>query len=210
MELDQWKEIWQADMPSVTTDSQKLRALLDKKSGSPVARMRSNLNAELWIIITTYGAAILFYFFAFDGRMHEISWFMLVIGGFFVAYYISKRKLLREMEDLSSHVKSNLEKQVRSLEQYIRVYLVGGTALVPLSMLFFGWLLYTKARYISPGNIFFPSEQNPMWKVMMAWSVLTIITTIVMYYINKWYVRKLYGRHVEKLREVLAEMKGDD
>ncbi|MCU0381242.1 MAG: hypothetical protein MUE58_08640 [Chitinophagaceae bacterium] len=210
MELDQWKEIWQADTSATHTDHQILRALLDKKSGSPVEKMKRNLNAELWLIIISYGAAILFYFFAFNGRMIEISWFMLMVGAFFIVYYIRKRKLLREMEDLSSHVKSNLEKQVHSLETYIRIYLVGGTALIPISMLFFGWLMYTKSRFISPGNILFPSEQNPLWKVLAAWFMLTALITVVMYYINKWYVRKLYGRHVENLKAVLDEMKGDD
>jgi Flp pilus assembly protein TadB len=210
MELDQWKEIWQAEPPAKPTDSQKLRALLDKKSGSPVARMKRNLNAELWIILLTYGAAVIFYFFAFDGRMHEISWFMLFIGGFFVAYYLRKQKLLRELEHLNRQVKSNLERQVDSLERYIRFYLVSGTALVPFSMLFFGWLLHSKARGITTDNIFFPSAYNPLWKAIMAWTALTAAVTIFMYYINKWYVRRLYGRHVEKLRAVLNEMKGDD
>jgi hypothetical protein len=81
---------------------------------------------------------------------------------------------------------------------------------VPVSILFFGWLLHTKARYISPENVFYPSGVNPLWKAFTAWILLTTVLTIAMYYINKWYVRKLYGCHVEKLRAVLDEMKGDD
>lgn len=210
MDLDQWKEIWQAESPAKPTDSEKLRALLDKKSGSPVAKMKRNLNVELWIILVTYGAAIIFYFFAFNGSMNEISWFMLVIGGFFVVYYIRKQKLLRELEHLNRQVRSNLEKQVESLEKYIRFYLVSGTALVPFSMLFFGWLLHSKAIGATTNNMLYPSDQNPLWKAILAWIVLVTIVTIAMYYINRWYVRKLYGRHVEKLRAVLEDMKGDE
>jgi 4-hydroxybenzoate polyprenyltransferase len=210
MELDQWKEIWQAETPAEQTDSQKLRALLDRKSGSPVSKIKRNLNAELWVVLVTYGAMVIFYFFAFDGRMNEISWFMLVIAGLFVAYYLRKQKLLREMEYLNRQVKNNLEKQVESLERYIRFYLVSGTALVPFSMVFFGWLLQRKGRLSASDTIFFASEQNPLWRAILAWVVLTSLTTLIMYYINKWYVRKLYGRHVEKLRAILDEMKGDD
>ena len=46
-------------------------------------------------------------------------------------------------------------------------------------------------------------------KSILAWVILTAIVTILFYFLNKWYVRKLYGKHVEKLREVLSEMEND-
>jgi len=209
MELDQWKEIWKEEGESPSNDARKLKLLLEKKSKSPVAKMKRNLKIELWLIIISYGAMIMFYFIAFKGQLSEVSWFMLFIGLLFVAYYQRKNKLLSEMECLSCQVKSNLQKQTTTLEKYIRFYLIAGTALAPVSLLFFAWLFNVKRRTNTNYNILYPSPDNPLWKVALAWVVLTVIITILFYFMNKWYVRKLYGKHVEKLKEVLNEMEGD-
>lgn len=210
MELEQWKDIWKSDIPAAPEESgDQLKRLLAAKSSSPVAKMKRNLNIELWLIILSYGLVIVYYFVAFDGRMNEISWFMLLIAAGFVAYYWRKRKLLLDMECPSCEVRSNLEKQVRSLEKYIRFYLVGGTALVPVSIVFFGWLFHAKARYVDQENPFFPSAQTPWWTAALSWIVLITLLTTALYFVNKWYVRTLYGRHVEKLRKVLDDMEGE-
>lgn len=209
MELEKWKDIWKEADDQAPNDAQKLHSLLDKKSKSPVAKMKRNLRVELWIVIITYGAIILFYFLAFKGRMSVVSWFMLFIGLLFVIYFQRKNKLLTEMECLSCEVKSNLQKQTTTLEKYILIYLIGGTVLAPVSLLFFGWFFYARAWTNVNDTIFYPGDHNPMWKVILAWVILTSIVTILFYLLNKWYVRKLYGKHVEKLKEVLSEMEDD-
>jgi 4-hydroxybenzoate polyprenyltransferase len=209
MELEKWKDIWKEEGQEPSNDAQKLRSLLDKKSNSPVAKMKRNLRVELWFVIITYGAMILFYFLAFKGRMSAVSWFMLFIGLLFVIYFQRKNKLLTEMECLSCEVKSNLQKQTTTLEKYIRIYLIGGTVLAPISLLFFGWFFYARAWTNVNDTIFYPGEHNPIWKVILAWVILTSIVTFLFYVLNKWYVRKLYGKHVEKLKEVLNEMEND-
>jgi 4-hydroxybenzoate polyprenyltransferase len=209
MELDQWKDIWKEEGQQPSNEAAKLQSLLDKKSKSPVAKMKRNLRVELWFVIITYGAMILFYFLAFNGSMSAVSWFMLIIGLLFVIYFQRKNKLLTEMECLSCEVKSNLQKQTTTLEKYIRIYLIGGTVLAPVSLLFFGWFFYVKARIKVDDTFFYPGEHNPIWKVILAWVILTAVVTFIFYLLNKWYVRKLYGKHVEKLKEVLSEMEED-
>ena len=209
MELDQWKDIWKEEGQQPSNEAAQLQSLLDKKSKSPVAKMKRNLKVELWYVIITYGAMILFYFLAFKGRMSAVSWFMLFIGLLFVIYFQRKNKLLTEMECLSCEVKSNLQKQTITLEKYIRIYLIGGTVLAPISLLFFGWFFYARARTNVDDTIFYPGEHNPMWKAVLAWVILTTVVTFIFYLLNKWYVQKLYGKHVEKLKEVLSEMEND-
>jgi hypothetical protein len=209
MELEKWKDIWKEEGEQPSKDAQKLRSLLDKKSKSPVAKMKRNLRVELWFVIITYGAMILFYFLAFKGSMSAVSWFMLIIGLLFVIYFQRKNKLLTEMECLSCEVKSNLQKHTTTLEKYIRIYLIGGTVLAPISLLFFGWFFYAKAWTNVDDTFFYPGEHNPIWKVILSWVILTAVVTFIFYVLNKWYVQKLYGKHVEKLREVLSEMEND-
>jgi len=210
MELEEWKNVWKTQVPAAPeAGNDQLKRLLAGKSSSPVAKMKRNLNMEIWLIIISYGLIIGYYFIAFDGRMHEISWFMLLIAAGFIAYYWRKRKLLLEMECISCEVRSNLERQVRSLEKYIRFYFIAGTALVPVSLVFFGWLFHVKARFTNEDSLFFPSVKTPAWTAAIAWIVLTAVLTTALYFLNKWYVRTLYGRHVEKLRKVLDDMEGE-
>ncbi len=153
MELEEWKDVWNAQVPvTPETQSEALKKLLSGKSSSPVAKMKRNLNIELLLIIISYG---------------------LVIG---------------------------------SLEKYIRFYLVAGTALVPISLLFFGWLFHVKAWFPDTDSLFFPSATTTVWTAALAWFALTAILTTGLYFLNKWYVRTLYGKHVEKLRKVLDDM----
>lgn len=211
MELEQWKDIWNSDLPAPPPeDREQLKRLLSAKSSSPVAKMKRNLNMELWLIILSYGLAIAYYFVAFESRMTEISWFMLLVAAGFIAYYWRKRRLLLEMECVSCEVRSNLQMQIRSLEKYIRFYLIAGTALVPVSLVFFGWLFHSKARFTDPDNPFFPSDKTSPGTSLLAWAVLIIVLTTALYFLNKWYVRTLYGRHVEKLRKVLDDMEGEN
>lgn len=206
MDLDKLKSVWQYESPVEQKQDEELRSLLQKPSISPVAKMKKNLLMELILVIITYSMLILYYFIAFSGRMWEISIFMIVIALIFIMYYFRKNKLLNEMQCLSCEVKSNLERQVKTLEKYVRFYLVTGTILVPLAFFFFAAIIYYKFPVTAKNSIFFTGPGNPLWRVLLVWIAVTTALTLLIYYLNKWYVQKLYGRHIQKLKEMLHEM----
>ncbi len=209
MELDKLKNIWQNESFLQQKQDEDLKLLLGKRSNSPVAKMKKNLFMELIIVVITYSILIVYYLFAFSGKVWEMSWFLLIIALVFIVYYYRKNKLLSEMQCLSCQVKSNLERQVRTLEKYIRFYLIAGTLLVPLAFLFFAGLLYYKFPTPADPGIFYVSPGNPIWMVLLAWIVVTTVFTVLIYYLNKWYAQKLYGKHIQKLKETLREMEDD-
>jgi 4-hydroxybenzoate polyprenyltransferase len=205
MELDQLKNIWQKEQSPRKEDKQML-SLLGKRSNNPIARMKRNLFSELIAIIILYGSMIVYYAYAFHGTMSEVSWFLVAIAVFFIIYYYRKNKLLNEMECVACQVKSNLQRQVRTLEKYVQFYLIAGTALGPLTILFLGWVFYIKLPKKTP-SVFYPAPGTySWWESGLAWVGLLVVCTILVYYLNVWYVRKLYGKHVQKLKELLAEM----
>ena len=112
------------------------------------------------------------------------------------------------MECLSCQVKSNLQRQVNTLEKYVKFYLLAGTALVPLTIVFFTWLLYVKSP-LKPKSILFFSDAFAWWQTVLAWIVVIGVSTFFVYYANKWYVKKLYGNNIIKLKQLLAEMNED-
>ena len=48
------------------------------------------------------------------------------------------------------------------------------------------------------------------WPFFLLLLLVSAILTIPMYFLNKWYVRKLYGQHAEKLKQIVNEMSEEE
>lgn len=207
MELEQLKDMWKGqdtEGPPI-----EVQPLLGKKSRSPIAIMKRHLTIELIFVILLYGLVIAFYLLAFDGKFAVVATIYIVTALLFCFYYFKKYRLLKNMECMACQVKSNLNQQVKTLEKYVRFYLLAGTAVLPVFLMFFYWFEYT---YIPPGAPHFfklPSETVSIWKslgLLLFW--MTVATTAG-YFVNKWYVKKLYGKHVDQLKQMLLQMEDD-
>jgi hypothetical protein len=208
MELDQLKDIWKGLDEQVVnhkTDEQIL-AMLNKKSKSPIAKIKRNLRWEFAIMIVSYSIMILYYFMAFNGKLREVSWFMIAIALMFMVYYYRKDKLLTEMQCVSCQVKSNLERQVHTLEKYVKFYLIAGTTLIPICLIFFGYLFNKDVSHDSHGSL----SSVPWWKTIAVWTTGAVILTVPIYFLNAWTVKKLYGNHIRKLKSIISELSEHD
>jgi hypothetical protein len=207
MELDELKDIWKEQRPEpVVTD---VTPLLGRRSNTPIAKMKRHLIIELIGVIILYGSIIAYFIAKLGSRYISISVLYFLIASLFCVYYYKKFRLLKEMECMACEVKSNLSKQVAILEKYIRFYLWAGTAIFPIVIIFFYWFEYT---YVPQGKEHFfilPSENISAAQSVGALLLWIIPLTILVFYINKWYVRKLYGKHVQSLKEMLAQMEDD-
>ena len=204
MELAYLKEVW-AEMAVKKMDTagrQEVLAAVYNPSQDLVSKMRRNLLYELLIVLVCVTAICLFYFTAFDGKLKEVGWAYLLLAFAFTCYYYKKSNLLKAMQCPTCMVKHNLQKQLRTLQKYVRVYLIGGTALAPLVMLFFYLLLYYKNIVIFPA--LHSVKGVPVFTLF--YLLFTVIFTIIFYYTNRWYVNRLYGRHIERLKNLLTEI----
>jgi len=210
MELDDlrsdWKKLAPPDGNIAVPDLQRVERDLQ----SPVGKMLRNLRFEAIVLTVTYVLVIGFYFIAFRGWMQEISWFTLSIGLVFAFYYYKKTQLLRSLERMDGTLQANLGQKLDTLSRYIQFYVWAGTLLGPLTMVFIGWLARKKIPEFSPYNIFFPSTQNPIWKAALAWIAGLILITVILYILNVWYVDKLYGKYLRRLRSIHREMNEDE
>jgi hypothetical protein len=203
MELDSLKELWQQQEPEMGPEN--LRLLLGKKSNSPIAKMKRNLMVELIVVIVTYGLAIVYFFTEFTGLLNSLAWVYLFLAIAFIIYFARKNRLLNEMECMSCQVKSNLLKQVAVLEKYVRFYHIAGTAVIPLLALYSYYILIPKIWFMH-GNRNLPKNSISVITEMFVWIFATFVLTISFYYLNKWYVKKLYGNHINKLKLMLDQM----
>lgn len=205
MELDNLKAIWKEStfLPAATTQLE-LEQMLSKKSQSPIAKIKRNLLWELIVVVVLYTGTTVYYFIENSGMSVASAWMLIVMGLIYLTYYVQKTKLLKKMECITCEVKSNLSTQLITLEKYVKIYLWAGTLLVPLIMIFFFII----------GYIYMPdAEKATLQKIpnfpviyMVVCIVFSVIITVPLYFINRWYVHKLYGQHVKKLRIILNEM----
>lgn len=203
MELELLKEIWKktGEGDNVHRDKQLLNMIITP-SRNIVAVIRRNLLIELIVVLVSVTIIAVCYFISFNGKLQEVSWVYIVLAAVFVWYYLKKNRLLKEMQCTRCNVKSNLELQVKMLEKYVRLYLFIGTAMVPVVLLFFYALFYYKHI------IMFPSTSVGRSEVTFALLYLffTAIFTIVLYFFHRWYINRLYGRYIQKLKSLLYEM----
>lgn len=208
MELDQLKEMWSdVGTKQSNTSKEELQTLLQKKSKSPIAKMKRNLFVELVAVLVIYILTIASYFIQFTGGMRWNAWLLVVISVLYLLYYLRKRKLLNSMECITCEVKSNLKMQLSTLEKYVRFYLIAGTALFPVAMIATGMIVFFYSPEITK-DITDPSGKF-VWVFTAVLVVFSSVLTVPLYFLNKWYVRKLYGQHVERLKEIVNEMNED-
>lgn len=207
MELESLKYIWHSleAPPDVELDRRALLALLERKSRTPIARMRRNLIGEGILLLIAYTPTILIFLLGFKGRLVAISWLYLILAAFFFTYYYRKYRLLSKMQCPTCELRSNLARQVRTLKRYTRFYLLAGTGMIPLAYIVAYLIIRWKLPAV-PSVIYQRLHPVPMWASPILWLILLIPITIGMYYINASYVNRLYGRHIKKLQDLLSEL----
>jgi hypothetical protein len=168
-----------------------------------ISKMKRNLVLELIMIAILYGAVTVFYFFAFDGRFVALSVFTLIVAVFYSVYLYRKYKLLSHLELAERNVHSYIKSKIRTLESFTRVYLISGTLLVTVSLLFLFFLFYFNNP--APSSSVFYISESGFATAFFVWLIITAIITTGMYFVNAWYIRRLYGKHIEALKNLLSE-----
>ncbi|MDO6433422.1 hypothetical protein Q4E93_22610 [Flavitalea sp. BT771] len=208
MELDSLKYAWRtlASKPVPEKSPEQIRALLQGRSKGPVAKMRRNMVGELLLILVTYTPAILFYFLEFDGRLSGVAWLFVLLLVILAVYFHRKSRLLKAMQCADHDVCASLRQQVATLKRYIRFYVRAGTAMIPI-MTILTWLIIRWKFPPLPGaDLFYRISGSPWWQHPLTWIGLLIPVTAAVYFLNVWYVGRLYGQHIRKLEDLLREM----
>lgn len=204
MELENLKTIWKdVGTATVTTSAEELEQMLSKKSKSPIAKLKRNLFWEMLAVVVTYGGTIIYYLLQNQTGMLYLALLMGVLGALYGWYYFTKRRLLLNMECVTCEVKSNLSTQLVTLEKLLKLYLWAGTLLVPVILMVSGVIVY----FTSPLPKDVPLSKEAFFiYFFIALFILSLAFTIPVFFLNKWYINLLYGRHVKKLRQIVNEM----
>lgn len=219
MELDSLKDIWKG---LDETDLQPGRdvpisSMLQKRSQSTIARLKRNLNRELIAVLIIYSLTI-WYIITFQRMYSELAVLLALVGGAFLFYYYRKSKLLKQMECVACEVRSNLKQQLGTLEKYVRFYFIAGTILTPLAYFAAGMIILFNGQEINSHMVDVSIDaQTSVSQMPIAQHIsnhrffvlflsIGAVLTLGSYFINRWLIGKLYGQHIQKLKDLLTQM----
>jgi predicted tellurium resistance membrane protein TerC len=106
------------------------------------------------------------------------------------------------MECVACEVKSNLNLHLKSLEKLVKLYFKVGNIGVVFVYLIAGAISYLEAE---GDKVHFPQALE-----LIIFFSIGVILAIINYYFSRWYIFNLYGKHIQKLKNILYEMDESD
>ncbi|WP_207511185.1 hypothetical protein [Longitalea luteola] len=222
MELDSLKDIWKNldDKDLQPGREVPVTSMLQKRSQGTIAKLKRNLNRELIAVVIIYSVTI-WNIVLYQGLYPELGVLLGLVGGAFLFYYYHKNKLLKQMQCVACEVRSNLKQQLVTLEKYVRFYFVAGTILTPLAYFAAGVIILYNSQPVTPplNDVPFEAEtavsQMPLashisnHRFFILFVSIGAVVAVSTYFFNRWLINKLYGQHIQKLKDLLLQMEED-
>ena len=195
-ELDDLKDLWRAGAGAGKPIN---AAMLANRSLSPVAKMKRSLLFDFSLYLITYPAAIWLFMSGDEPFRHLVAGAFVLIAIIAAAYFFSKYRLLMQIGKMTNPVLQTLEDQLTLLEKYLHFYLWVGMALIPL----ISGLTVALHLYMN----FHTLQLYSLITAVGLWFALNCLFALPFYHFNKWYIQKLYGKHLQRLRFNLQELR---
>jgi hypothetical protein len=204
MELDDLKNIWQSDKAQLHYNEAQLASMLRRSSSSAVEKLKRSVWFEL---IFSLIAGVVFLTYASTLPAGMLKWITVSILVLFVGYaiyFVKKLVLLNAFMKSDENVKTNLERLILSLSGYLKFYKGSYTVLYPV---YFGLGIVFGAMETGPES-FLLKVTDPQWVILLLGVAIAffIFSTIF----ANWYLKKLYGNHIEKLKSVLKDLNAEN
>jgi hypothetical protein len=200
MELDELKDIWNKNKEGFQIKNEaQLASMLKGSSRSIVDKLKRSVWFEL-IFTSVAGIFLLIYALMLpSGAPKWTTVSILILFVVYSFYYVKKLLLLRSFNPGSDNLKDNLEKLTERLGSYLRFYRSSYIVLYPV---YFGLGILFGALETGPER-FYNKVSDPKWVLYLI--AIAAFFFLVSMFFAKWYLKKLYGNHLEKLRSLLNE-----
>lgn len=176
--------------------------MLQGKSHSIINKIKRNVWIEL---IFTIACSIALGVYTLTLEAGAIRWTvisLLILFAAYLVYYVKKLMLLGQFDPLDGDMKTSLESLYKKLSVYISFYRKSYALLYPVYFflgIFFGALDTGLDGFLN--RMRDPKTVVLLVGVTSTFFVFTFIAT-------NFYLRKLYGNHLAKLKELLNELRG--
>jgi len=201
MEIEELKFIWKKQSEGFKPKNEiELANMLKGKSTLIISRLKRNVWIEL-IFTFLGGIGLLAYALTLPGgALKWTSISILVLFGIYSFYYLKKLRLLNRFDPGNDHIKANLQGLVLNLKGYLKFYKRSYAILYPVYFLL--GLLFTAIEHGTTGFLNLVSKPGVIVSLVLGAGLFFIGST----WLTSWYLKKLYGHHLEKLETLLHEL----
>ncbi len=195
MELDELKNIWQQtsleNMSAQVIENDEFSMMMKGKSNDVIARLKKNMMFEFIISILFIPIFLYFIFFTDIAVFHKYvcSTLIFTTVATLVVFWFEYRSLQAFETRLS--LITSLRITVEQFSKFVRIYLIINYVLL-FPMMFYGMVVGVEL-----------TGQELSLTFLIG---ITVITSPLGYFWVKFYIRKVYGQHLDKLKSCLAEL----
>ncbi len=201
MELDELKSIWKNTRPFPAKQAEEIAAMLKGSSNSIVAKLKRSVWFELTLTIV-FGGIMLYYAFTLpSGAMKWSIVSLLILFLAYLVYYVKKIQLLNHFDPSQQNIRENLENLIIDLKAYLQFYKTSYLVLYPVYFIL-GILFAALERGFDNFMHRLTDPQMILKLVLLAGLIMTVSLVF-----TNWYLKKLYGNHLEKLQSLLQDLK---
>jgi hypothetical protein len=200
MEIDDLKTLWKGSGTYEQKDPEQISAMLKGNSQSLITKLKRSAWFELLLNIAIGFALLILSFSMPNGAVRWSFSAILFLLLLYSIYYGKKIRLLNRFNTADKNVKQNLESLVKDLSAYLKFYKRSYTFLLPsyflLSLAFVavekGWEQFI-VRIAQP-------------EVIVKLLFVAIVFVVGALFFSNWYMKKLYGNHLDKLKSLLSDL----
>lgn len=202
-ELEDLKQIWKSHEQGYEPKKEsEIAFMLQGKSHSIISKLKRNVWFEL---IFTIACSIALGVYTITLEAGAIRWTvisLLLLFAAYLFYYVKKLMLLGQFDPLDGDMKTSLESLYKKLSVYINFYRKSYALLYPVYFflgIFFGALDTGLEGFMN-------RMRDPKAVVLLV--VLAGTFFVFTFIATNFYLKKLYGNHLAKLKELLGELQG--
>ncbi|HNE50685.1 MAG TPA: hypothetical protein PKM51_05930 [Chitinophagales bacterium] len=207
MELEDLKNIWKdkidEDINAKHIAQAQISTLLNQRSTSIIDKLRKNL---LWEIVgfclCLFIVICIPFFFPTITIVFLCVTIVAVVFLPYLVYYVKKYRELQQFSSYHQDLKTNLTQLILQMEKYLKIYFWGSLLLTPLTVFLSGFIILYEIKAL--GFLLYFDTFHP--SILSTLLSLALLITLISYPTMKWYIRKMYGRHLEKLKKCLQEI----
>jgi Ca2+/Na+ antiporter len=200
MELDDLKSIWKDQPAFEAKDAAQIADMLKKKSNSIASRLKRSVWFELTVTLVATVLMFLYVLTLPGGYVQYFFSFAIVVFVAYLVYYVKKLSVINKFQHGDGNLKETIEKLVATLTVYLKFYRRSYSLLYPISFVV-GLGLGAVQRGFD--NFFQALLQPRVFLPILGVLGLFIFAAT---WFTTWYLKKLYGNHVEKLKEILKDL----
>ena len=203
MELDDLKSIWKQDKPGFEPKKEEeIASMIKGRSNSIISKLKRSVWFELIFTIVCGVALGICALMLESGALMWTIISLIILFVSYLFYYVKKIMLLNRFDSSKENLKNSLQHLLDRLTTYLTFYKRSYAILYPVYFclgLLFGALEKGLDDFLNR-----ISQPKTIIYLILLSGVFFICTVLI----TNWYLKKLYGNHMDKLKELLNELKG--